>query len=137
MRPILLFAAILTLSACDSPPKAQPATATPAVDTPPAAAASRPAVSPDGSVRRSHPEEVVEGRAPLASECEGDACGAVAVTWLAPGFRFENTSSRDVAITVWFAAKGDCLRSEFSIAPSKNSGWGNTGFCKPYSATYK
>ena len=137
MRPIVLVAAVLTLSACDSPPKAQPATATPAVDTPPADTASRPFVSPDNSVRRSHPDEVVTGRAPLASECEGDACGAVTVTWLDPGFRFENTGSRDIAIRIWFAATGDCLLSQFSIAPGKNSGWGNTAFCKPYSATYK
>jgi hypothetical protein len=77
------------------------------------------------------------GRAPLVSECEGDACGVVAVTWLDPGYRFESTSSRHIAIRIWFAAKGDCLLSEFSIAPSRSSGWGNVGFCKPYSARYK
>jgi|SRR5712671_3455124 len=137
MRIIGLVVAVLALSACDSSPKAQPATATPADDTSPAAPAPGPVVSPDNSVRRSRPDEVVMGRAPLRSECEGDACGGVLVTWLDPGFRFQNAGSRDVAIRVWFAAQGDCLRSEFSIAPSKSAGWGNTGFCKPYSATYK
>jgi hypothetical protein len=97
----------------------------------------RPVVSPDNSVRRSQPDEVSTGRAPLASECEGDACGVVTVTWLDPGYRFENAGRRDIAIRIWFAAKGDCLLSEFSIAPSKSSGWGNVGFCKPYSARYK
>lgn len=94
-------------------------------------------ISPDSSVRRSKPEEVVTGRVPLANECEGNACSAVAVTWLEPGYRFENTSPRDIAIEIWFAAKGDCLRSRFSIAAAKTSGWGNLGFCKPYRATYK
>jgi hypothetical protein len=61
----------------------------------------------------------------------------VAVTWLDPGYRFENTGSRDIAIRIWFAAKGDCLLSGFSIAPSRSSGWGNVGFCKPYRATLK
>jgi WD40 repeat protein len=134
--PLTFAAAMLALSACDSasksPPAATPAAATPAGDTAPL-----PVVSPNHSVRRSQPDEVSTGRAPLASECEGDACGVVTVTWLDPGYRFENTGSRDVAIRIWFAAKGDCLLSEFSIAPAKSSGWGNTGFCKPYTAAYK
>jgi hypothetical protein len=92
--------------------------------------------SPDKSVRRARPDEAVGGRAPLPSECEGDACSAVTVTWLEPGYRFENTGSRSIAIKIWFAAKGDCLLSQFTIAPSKNSGWGNVAFCKPYSARY-
>ena len=145
MRPLGLAAAMLTLSACDSAPKSQPATASPgpssaatsAAVTPPADRLPRPVVSPDHSVRRSHPDEVSTARAPLASECEGDACDVVTVTWLDPGYRFENTSKRDIAIRIWFAAKGDCLLSEFSIASSKSSGWGNVGFCKPYSARYK
>jgi hypothetical protein len=137
MRTIVSVATMLTLSACDSSPKSQPATATPAAVTPPAQSAPTPVVSPDNSVRRSRPDEVSAGRAPLASECEGDACGVVAVTWLDPGYRFENTSSRAIAIRIWFAAKGDCLLSEFSIAPSRSSGWGNVGFCKPYSARYR
>ena len=135
-------AVILALSACDASPRSQPATASPAASpaataTPPTDSPPRPFVSPDNSVRRSRPDEVAAGRAPFASECEGDACGAVAVSWLDPGYRFENTGSREVAIRIWFAAKGDCLLSEFSIAPSKSSGWGNVGFCKPYSARYK
>jgi hypothetical protein len=137
MRTIVLVATTLALAACDSSPRSQPATATPAAVTPPAPSATMPVVSPDNSVRRSRPEEVSTGRTPLASECEGDACGMVAVTWLDPGYRFENTSSRDIAIRIWFAAKGDCLLSEFAIAPSRSSGWGNVGFCKPYSARYK
>jgi hypothetical protein len=107
------------------------------VVTPSADTAPQPVNSPDHSVRRSRPDEVSTGRAPLASECRGDACRVVTVTWLAPGYRFENTSPREVAIAIWFASKGDCLLSEFTIAPSKNSGWGNTAFCKPHSARYK
>lgn len=145
VRTIALVAAMLAFSACDSSPKSQPAPASPGGSRPttPAAVASPadggpgPVVSPNNSVRRAKPDEVSAGRAPLASECEGDACGVVTVTWLDPGYRFENTSRRDVAITIWFAAKGDCLLSEFSIAPSKSSGWGNVGFCKPYKAGYK
>lgn len=132
----LQLAAIVTLWtfwACDSTPKSKPWVITiGAGDSVP-----RPVVSPDNSVRRSRPDEVVTGRAPVPGECEGDACSAVTVTWLEPGYRFENTSSRVVAIKIWFAAKGDCLLSQFTIAPSKNSGWGNVGFCKPYSARYK
>jgi len=130
--------ALLTIAACESAPKSQPATARPAVDSAPAD--TLPAggvVSPDSSVRRSSPAEVVTGRAPLASECEGDACAVVTVAWLAPGYRFENTSSRDVVVRIWFAAQGDCLLSEFAVARSQSSGWGNTGFCKPYRVTYK
>ena len=133
---LALCAAMLLLSACDTAPKSQPA-ATPAVVMPSPDSTASPVVSPNNSVRRSQPGEVVTGRAPLASECAGDACGVVTVTWLDPGFRFENASSRDIAIRIWFAAKGDCLLSEFAIAPSKNAGWGNVGFCKPYGATYK
>jgi hypothetical protein len=136
MRANALFAAMLLLSACDTPPKSQPA-ATPAAVPPPGDSLPGPVVSPNNSVRRSRPDEVSTGRAPLPSECAGDACGAVTVTWLDPGYSFENTSGRDVVITIWFAAKGDCLLSEFSIAPSKSRGWGNVGFCKPYSARYK
>jgi hypothetical protein len=134
MRLMTPIVAMLTLAACDSPPKSPPAAsaATPAVDTPP-----RAFTSPDGSVRRSTPDDVITGRAPLASECGGEACGRVSVTWLDPGFRFENMGTREIAIRIWYASKGDCLRTEFSLAPGKNSGWGNTGFCKPYSATYK
>ena len=126
----------MMLSACDSGPKSQPA-ATPALVIPAPDSTASPVVSPNNSVRRSQPGEVVTGRAPLASECAGDACGLVTVTWLDPGYRFENTSGRDVVITIWFAAKGDCLLSEFSIAPSQSSGWGNIGFCKPYGVRYK
>jgi hypothetical protein len=137
MRPIVFVATMLTLAACDSSPKSQPATATPAAVTPPAQIGPPPVVSPDNSVRRSEPDEVSAGHAPFVRECEGDACRVVAVTWLDPGYRFENTSSRDIVIRIWFAANGDCLLSEFSIAPARSSGWGNVGFCKPYSAKYK
>jgi hypothetical protein len=136
MRTTVLAVVFVALSACDSAPKSQPA-ATPAAATPAGDTAPVPVVSPNHSVRRSQPDEVATGRAPLASECEGEACGVVTVTWLEPGYRFENTGSRDVAIRIWFAAKGDCLLSEFSIAPAKSSGWGNTGFCKPYTAAYR
>jgi hypothetical protein len=134
MRLMTAIVAMLALAACDSSSRSPPpaSAATPAVDTPP-----KPFTSPDGSVRRSTPDEVITGRAPLARECEGDACGRVTVTWLDPGFRFENVGTREIAIRIWYASKGDCLRTEFSIMPGKNSGWGNTGFCKPYSATYK
>lgn len=135
-RTLVSVVALLAFSACESR-KSQPATAMPATDTAPADSLPGAVNSPDGSVRRSRPDEVVTGRAPLASECEGDACPVVTVAWLDPGFRFENTSSRDVLIRIWFAAQGDCLLSEFSITRSQNSGWGNTGFCKPYRATYK
>ena len=133
MRLRLAVAAIVMLSACEAKPKSKPWVIT----VGPGDSVPRPVVSPDNSVRRSRPDEVVTGRAPLRSECEGDACGAVTVTWLGPGYRFENTGSRAVAIKIWFAAKGDCLLSKFTIAPSKNSGWGNVGFCKPYSARYE
>jgi hypothetical protein len=79
---------------------------------------------------------VSTGRAPLASECVGDACRAVVVTWLDPGYRFENRGRHDVTIQIWFAAQGDCLLSTFTIAPTKSRGWGNTSFCKPYRVTY-
>ncbi|HEV8355434.1 MAG TPA: hypothetical protein VGQ17_01580 [Gemmatimonadales bacterium] len=151
-------AALLALMACGSGPKAPPAPAPPAA-IPPASAAAQPSPppapasvapvadttdttptpvnSPDSSVRRWKLDEVVTGRAPTANECEGDACGAVSVTWLEPGYRFENLGLREVAITIWFALKGDCLRARFSLAPAKTSGWGNTGFCKPYRADYQ
>ena len=132
MRSLLILASVAILAACDSKPKSKPWVIT----VGPGDSVPRPAVSPDNSVRRSRPDEVVTGRAPLRSECEGDACGVVTVTWLGPGYRFENTGSRAVAIKIWFAAKGDCLLSKFTIAPSQNSGWGNVGFCKPYSARY-
>ena len=128
----LQLAALAILWACDSTPKSKPWVIT----VGPGDSMPRPVVSPDNSVRRSRPDEVVTGRAPLPSECEGDACSVVTVSWLAPGYRFENTGTRAVAIKIWFAAKGDCLLSQFTIAPSKNSGWGNVGFCKPYSARY-
>jgi hypothetical protein len=135
MRTIALCAAVLTVSACGSSPKSQPASASTVaspVDTTP-----KPVFSPDGSVRRAKPEEVSTGRAPLPSECEGDACGVVTVTWLDPGYRFENTSAREVAIKIWFVSKEDCVRQEIAVAPGKNSGWGNVGFCKPYTVSYK
>jgi hypothetical protein len=88
-------------------------------------------------VRRATTDEISTGRAPLPSECEGDACGAVSVTWLDPGYRFENTSAREVAITIWFVAKEDCVRQRIAIPPGKNSGWGNLGICKPYHVIYK
>ncbi len=87
--------------------------------------------SPGGGVRRSTPEEVVTARAPLPNECAGSACRAVTVEWLNPGFMFTNNNgSRSVAIEIWFALKGDCIRARFTIAPYKSSGWGNTGYCK-------
>jgi hypothetical protein len=135
MRTFILGATVLALSACGSSPKSPPAFAAAAAspaDTPP-----KPVFSPDGSVRRAKPDEISTGRAPLPSECVGDACGVVTVSWLDPGYRFENTSARDVAIEIWFASKTDCLRQEIAIAPGKNSGWGNVGFCKPYTASYK
>ena len=135
MRTMVLGAAVLTVAACGSSPKSQPAaasTAAPPADSPP-----QPVFSPDGSVRRAKPEEISTGRAPLPSECEGDACGVVTVTWLDPGYRFENTSAREVAIKIWFVSKEDCVRNEITIAPGKNSGWGNVGFCKPYQVSYR
>src|SRR5207245_2814009 len=95
VRTIALVAAMLAFSACDSSPKSQPAPASPGGSRPttPAAVASPadsgpgPVVSPNHSVRRAKPDEVSAGRAPLASECEGDACGVVTVTWLDPGYR--------------------------------------------------
>ena len=126
------------LSACNSSPKSQPPSASPPVRRVVAAtsADTAPIVSPNHSVRRAAPEEVSSGRPPIASECAGEACSVVTVTWLDPGYRFENTSRRDVTIQIWFAANGLCLLSTFSIAPMKSSGWGNTGFCKPYRATF-
>jgi hypothetical protein len=135
MRTIVLCAAVLTVSACGSSPKSPPASAATAAS--PADTTPQPIVSPDGSVRRAKPDEISTGRAPLPSECEGEACGVVTVTWLDPGYRFENTSARDVAIKIWFLSKEDCVRQEISIAPGKNSAWGNVGFCKPYLVSYK
>jgi len=149
MRAIIVGAAVLILSACSSSPKSQPASAhaatapggSPPAPAPAVASAAdstrTPIVSPDGSVRRAKPDEISTGRAPLPSECEGAACGVVTVTWLDPGYRFENTSARDVAIKIWFLSKEDCVRQEIAIAPGKNSGWGNVGFCKPYNVSYK
>jgi len=138
---LVSIAAILALTACgDSSRKSRSTAAAPGASpaaTPAAETTSRPIVSPNNSVRRARPDEVSTGRAPLPSECDGDACGAVTVTWLDPGYRFLNTGRRDVALTIWFAAKGECLLSEFSIAPSQSSGWGNVGFCKPYHVRYK
>jgi len=137
-RHACLSILICGLSACRSSSKAQPPAASPPAGPTVAAASAdtAPIVSPDHSVRRATPDEVSAGRAPLASECVGDACSAVAVTWLDPGYRFENRGRHDVTIQIWFAAQGDCLRSTFTIAPTKSRGWGNTGFCKPYRATY-
>jgi hypothetical protein len=152
LRPTAFLAAVLALAGCESSPRppssgaplpAARATAPagPAQSAGPGVAAlpadTAPLVSPDSSVRRARANEASTGRAPLASECAGDACGAVAVTWLEPGYRFENTGHRDIAIEIWFAAQGDCLRTRFSIAPAKTSGWGNLAFCPPYHATYK
>ena len=152
MRTILFCAAVLMLSACSASPTPQsgstgtaasPATA-PAVSVPASApvatlppGGSNPVFSPDGSVRRAKPEEISTGRAPLPSECGGDACSAVTVTWLDPGYRFENKSARTVAIQIWFVSKEDCVRQEIGIAPGQSSGWGNVGFCKPYTASYR
>lgn len=142
MRPknVVFSMCVLVLSACD-PSKAPPRVPAAIVATrqalSPNETTNAPIVSPDHSVRRANPDEVSSGRAPLKSECEGDACGVVQVAWLDPGYRFTNTGTRDVSIRIWFAANGECLLSQFSIAPTKSSGWGNTGFCKPYRATYK
>ena len=129
------YAAVFMLAACGSAPKPRPASAS--MSRPPADAPPQPVLSPDGSVRRARPEEISTGRAPLPGECEGDACSVVTVTWLDPGYRFENTSSRPVSIKIWFVAKTDCVRQEIAIAPGKNSGWGNIGFCKPYHVSYQ
>jgi hypothetical protein len=135
MRRIALCAALLPVSACGSSPRSRPASASTGAS--PADSTPRPVVSPDGSVRRAKPDEISTGRAPLPNECEGDACGVVTVAWLDPGYRFENTSAREVAIAIWFVSKEDCVRQEITIAPGKDSGWGNVGFCKPYHASYK
>lgn len=135
MRMIVLCGAALMVSACGPSPKSQPASASTA--SVPADSTPTPVVSPDGSVRRAEPDEISTGRAPLPSECKGAACDVVSVTWLDPGYRFENTSAREVAIKIWFVSKEDCVRQEITIAPRKNSGWGNIGFCKPYSVSYK
>jgi hypothetical protein len=135
MRTILLCAAALTVAACGSSPKSRAPSTSSAAS--PADSSPKQVVSPDGSVRRSQPAEISTGRAPLPSECEGDACGVVTVTWLDPGYRFENTSAREVAIMIWFVAKEDCVRLQIAIPPGKTSGWGNVGFCKPYHAIYK
>src|SRR5712692_696052 len=133
---LVSIAAILAPSACgDSSPRSRSTAASPGgpPPAPPAAdTTSRPIVSPNNSVRRARADEVSTGRAPLPSECDGDACGAVTVTWLDPGYRFLNTGRRDVALTIWFAAKGECMLSEFFIAPSQSPGWGNVGFCNPH-----
>ncbi|MGE5232304.1 MAG: hypothetical protein ACM3NS_11225 [Deltaproteobacteria bacterium] len=135
MRTIVLCVAAFLGSACSSSPGSRsPSTAAVA---PPADTSSTPVVSPDGSVRRARPDEISTGRAPLASECEGNACGAVRVTWLGPGYRFENTSTREVGVTIWFLAKENCARQEIALPAGKDSGWGNVGFCPPYRATYK
>jgi hypothetical protein len=145
MRTIVLCAAVLT-SACGSSSKPQPASAAtaaspptpaPPVATSPADSTAKPVFSPDGSVRRAKPEEISTGRAPLRNECEGEACGVVTVTWLDPGYRFQNTSAREVAIKIWFVSTEDCVRQEIAIGPGKNSGWGNVGFCRPYHVSYK
>lgn len=143
MRPQNVFfsLSVLVLSACDSaskpPPRDPAAVLASASVAPPHETANAPIVSPNHTVRRANPDEISSGRAPLQSECEGDACRAVQVAWLDPGYRFTNTGTRDVSIRIWFAANGECLLSEFSVAPTKSSGWGNTGFCKPYRAAYK
>jgi hypothetical protein len=136
MRTIVLCAAMLMFSACAASPNP------PSASSPPVAATSpddtpKPVFSPDGSVRRAKLEEISTGRAPLPSECEGDACGVVTVTWLDPGYRFENTGTREVAIKIWFVSKEDCVRQEITLAAGKTSGWGNVGFCKPYTVSYR
>src|SRR5512136_2354781 len=108
MRPIVLSVAVLTLAACGPSPRPRPASAATSrapADTPP-----QPVFSPDGSVRRAKPEEISTGGAPLPSECEGDACRVMTVTWLDPGYRFENTSTKPVSIKIWFLSKTDCVR---------------------------
>lgn len=136
MRATVVSVAVLMAFACGSPKTQRPvgSGATLPADS---GSASDSIVSPDGSVRRARPGEISTGRAPLPSECEGDACGVVNVTWLDPGYRFANTSARHVTIKIWFVAKEDCVRQAIELEPGKSSGWGNVGFCKPYRASYE
>jgi hypothetical protein len=136
MRATVVRVAVLTALACGSPKTQRPvgSGATLPADN---GSASDSVGSPDGSVRRARPGEISTGRAPLPSECEGDACGVVNVTWLDPGYRFANTSVRHVIIRIWFVAKEDCVRQAIDLEPGKSSGWGNVGFCKPYRASYE
>jgi len=109
-------------------PRAHAATTSPSAFVPD----TSPIRSPDGSVRHAKPEEISTGRAPLRSECVGNACDSVTVTWLDPGYRFENRTARLVHIVIWFLADKDCARQRIELAPRSSSGWGNVGFCKPY-----
>jgi hypothetical protein len=137
MRATVVRFAVLTALACGSPKTQRPVGPGAMLPADNGGTSSDSVVSPDGSVRRARPGEISTGRAPLPSECEGDACGVVNVTWLDPGYRFANTSMRHVVIKIWFVAKEDCVREAIDLAPGKNSGWGNVGFCKPYGASYE
>lgn len=98
---------------------------------------STPLVSPDNSVRKARPEEISAGRAPAPEECVGDACQSLAVTWLAPGYRFENRGSRPAHVLIWFLVDSNCARQAIEVDPGQTSGWGNAGFCKPYHASFE
>src|SRR5436190_18986013 len=97
LRSLWAWVLICGLSACRSSSKAQPPAASPPAGPTVAAASAdtAPIVSPDHSVRRATPDEVSAGRPPLASECVGDACSAVADSCLDPGYRLQNRGRHD------------------------------------------
>ena len=126
--PLFLLAGWLLGCSQEPLPRAHAATTPPSAFTPDAS----PVHSPDSSIRRAKTEEISTGRAPLRSECAGNACDSVTVTWLDPGYRFENRTARLVHILIWFLADKDCARQRIELKPRSTSTWGNVGFCKPY-----
>jgi len=128
---LFLLAGSLLGCSREPSPRAHAATTTPSAFIPD----TSPIHSPDSSVRRAKTEEISTGRAPLRSECAGNACESVTVTWLDPGYRFENRTARLVHILIWFLSDKDCARQRIDLKPRSTSTWGNVGFCKPYHAS--
>ncbi len=80
----------------------------------------------------------VEGEPPHALGCEGNACGAVSITWNGAGYTISNSSGNRVRVTMRWMFGWSCMGpSDIHLGPYQSVNYGNGGYCHPWQANFE
>ncbi len=87
--------------------------------------------------------EVRDGKATsldrVLDQCEGNACGVVAVisNGQGEGYTVVNRSDRNVVVSIRWLVGFQCIGwQDIPLGPGQSARYGNWGYCNPYRANY-
>ena len=79
----------------------------------------------------------VETTALALTECNGNACGDVSITWTGHGYDVRNNGNKRVRVRVRFTFGLQCLDwTSIDLNPGEVHSYGNGAYCEPVEANH-